>query len=57
MLYAALVLFVLCPTLSFAEITKLVIDKCEPFAAGNEFGVTGACEKLIGNTLHLGRCE
>ncbi|HEY3168470.1 MAG TPA: alpha/beta hydrolase domain-containing protein [Candidatus Binatia bacterium] len=48
MLYAALVLFVLCPTLSLAEITKIVIDKREPFAAGHEFGVTGAYEKLIG---------
>ncbi len=45
MLYAALVLFVLCPTLSLAEITKIVIDKREPFAAGHEFGVTGAYEK------------
>jgi hypothetical protein len=48
MLYAALVLFVLFPTTSFAGITKIVIDKREPFAAGNEFGVTGAYEKLIG---------
>jgi hypothetical protein len=48
MLYAALVLFVLCPTLSLAEITKIVIDKREPFAAGHEFRVTGAYEKLIG---------
>jgi len=33
---------------SFAEITKIVIDKREPFAAGHEFGVTGAYEKLVG---------
>jgi len=33
---------------SFAEITKIVIDKREPFAAGHEFAVTGAYEKLIG---------
>jgi hypothetical protein len=31
-----------------AEITKIVIDKREPFAAGHEFGVTRAYEKLIG---------
>ena len=42
------VAFVLFPKPSFAEITKIVIDKREPFAAGNEFGVTGAYEKLIG---------
>jgi hypothetical protein len=33
---------------SFAEITKIVIDKREPFAGGHEFAVTGAYEKLIG---------
>ena len=48
MLCAVLVLFVLFPTTSFAEITKIVIDKRESFAAGHEFGVTGAYEKLIG---------
>ena len=36
------------PMPSFAEITKIVIDKREPFAAGHEFGVTGAYEKLVG---------
>jgi hypothetical protein len=48
MLCAALVLFVLFPATSLAEITRIVIDKREPFAAGHEFGVTGAYEKLIG---------
>jgi Alpha/beta hydrolase domain len=33
---------------SSAEITKIVIEKREPFANGHEFGVTGAYEKLIG---------
>src|ERR1043166_4380612 len=33
---------------SFAEITKIVIEKREPFANGHEFGVSGAYEKLIG---------
>ena len=42
------VLSALFPTFSFAEITKIVIDKREPFADGHEFGVTGAYEKLIG---------
>ena len=44
-LFIALVLF---PTSSFAEITKLVIEKREIFANGHEFGVTGAYEKLVG---------
>ena len=48
MLFALFVLFVLLPTSSFAEITKLVIEKREPFANGHEFGVTGAYEKLVG---------
>jgi hypothetical protein len=48
MLLALFVLLVLIPTASFAEITKLVIEKREPFANGHEFGVTGAYEKLVG---------
>jgi hypothetical protein len=36
------------PVFSFAEITKIVIEKREPFANGNEFGVSGAYEKLVG---------
>jgi len=36
------------PSFSFAEITKIVIEKKEPFANGYEFGVAGAYEKLIG---------
>jgi len=36
------------PATSSAEITKIVIEKREPFADGHEFGVTGAYEKLIG---------
>ena len=36
------------PATSSAEITKIVIEKREPFANGHEFGVTGAYEKLIG---------
>ena len=48
MLLALFVLLVLLPTASLAEITKLVIEKREPFANGHEFGVTGAYEKLVG---------
>ena len=48
MLFVFLVVVVLFPMPSFAEITKIVIDKREPFAAGHEFGVTGAYEKLVG---------
>jgi hypothetical protein len=36
------------PTYSFAEMTKIVIEKREPFAGGYEFGVTGAYEKIVG---------
>src|SRR5215467_10900335 len=36
------------PSFAFGEITKIVIEKKEPFAAGHEFGVTGAYEKLTG---------
>src|SRR5574341_299943 len=42
------VLTVLFPFPAFAEITRIVIDKREPFAEGHKFGVTGAYEKLIG---------
>ncbi|HTM08057.1 MAG TPA: alpha/beta hydrolase domain-containing protein [Verrucomicrobiae bacterium] len=31
-----------------ARITKIVVEKREPFAGGNEFSVTGAYEKLVG---------
>ena len=48
MLFVFFVVVVLFPMPSFAEITKIVIDKREPFAAGHEFGVTGAYEKLVG---------
>jgi len=48
MLFVLLALSVLFPSLSFAEITKIVIDKREPFANGHEFGITGAYEKLTG---------
>ncbi|HEY2919454.1 MAG TPA: hypothetical protein VGK77_10730, partial [Candidatus Binatia bacterium] len=43
-----LFILALFPTFSFAEMTKIVIEKREPFAGGHEFGVTGAYEKLIG---------
>ena len=36
------------PAIARAEITKIVIEKREPFAGGHEFGVTGAYEKLVG---------
>ncbi len=51
MLYLTTALFVasvLLPASSFAVITKLVIEKREPFAGGHEFGITGAYEKLSG---------
>jgi hypothetical protein len=38
----------LLPCLSHAEITKIIIERRELFAAGHEFPVTGAYEKLIG---------
>ncbi len=38
-LFVSLVLF---PVSSFAEITKIVIEKRETFADGHEFGVSGA---------------
>jgi hypothetical protein len=43
-----LFILALFPTFSFAEMTKIVIEKREPFAGGHEFGVTGAYEKIIG---------
>jgi hypothetical protein len=48
MLFALSVLLILIPASSLAEITKVVIEKREPFAGGHEFGVTGAYEKLAG---------
>src|SRR5262245_4481690 len=48
MLFVILFLSLLCPVSSFATITKLVIEKREPFANSHEFGVTGAYEKLSG---------
>ena len=48
MLLVLFVLSFLFPAFSSAEITKIVIEKREPFAAGHEFGVTGAYEKLVG---------
>jgi len=48
MLLVLSVLSVLFPFSSFAEIVNIVIEKREPFAAGHEFGVTGAYEKLVG---------
>src|ERR1051325_8043494 len=36
------------PPSASARITKIVIDKREPFAGGHEFPVTGAYEKLTG---------
>jgi len=47
-IFVLLFTFVLLPSLSFAEITKIVIEKREAFANGHEFGVTGAYEKLVG---------
>ncbi|MBI4484166.1 MAG: hypothetical protein HY652_14925 [Acidobacteria bacterium] len=43
-----LALFFFSPYLAHARITKIVIEKKEPFANGHEFPVTGAYEKLIG---------
>jgi hypothetical protein len=48
MLWLILLTLIVMPSPSAAEITKLVIEKREPFAGGHEFGVTGAYEKLIG---------
>ena len=41
----ALLLF---PSVSFGEITKIIIEKKAPFANGYEFPVAGAYEKLVG---------
>lgn len=43
-----LFILVLFPISLFAEITRIVIEKREPFAAGHEFGVTGAYETIVG---------
>lgn len=48
MLIVLLLSLVLFPAASSAEITKIVIEKKAPFAAGYEFPVTGAYEKLVG---------
>jgi hypothetical protein len=40
--------FMLFPSVSLAEITKIAIEKREPFAGGHEFAGTGAYEKIIG---------
>jgi Alpha/beta hydrolase domain len=48
MLIVLLLSLVLFPKASSAEITKIVIDKREPFANGYEFPGTGAYEKLVG---------
>lgn len=48
MLFVLFVALVLFPIPCFSEITKIVIEKREPFAAGHEFGVTGAYEKIAG---------
>jgi hypothetical protein len=48
MLFVLLLSLVLFPAASSAEITKIVIEKREPFAGGHEFGVTGTYEKLVG---------
>src|ERR1041384_630963 len=42
-----LTVFALPPSAS-ARITKIAIDKREPFAGGHEFPVTGAYEKIVG---------
>ena len=42
------IVVILFPSVSLAEITKIVIEKREPFAGGHEFAGTGAYEKLVG---------
>src|SRR5262245_27730012 len=49
MLFVLLIAIVLLPKPSFAEITKIVIDKRELFANGYEFPGSGAYEKISGN--------
>ena len=48
MLFLLLLILVLAPSPAFAGITKIVIEKREPFAKDHEFGITGAYEKLSG---------
>ena len=48
MLFLLLLILVLSPSPSSAGITKIVIEKREPFANGHEFGITGGYEKLAG---------
>ncbi len=48
MLFLLLLILVLAPSPVAAGITKIVIEKREPFAKGHEFGITGAYEKLVG---------
>jgi hypothetical protein len=49
MVYVVLLLMILSiPFPAQAEITKLVIEKREPFASGHDFGLTGPYEKLAG---------
>jgi Alpha/beta hydrolase domain len=47
LLWASFV-FLIPVQLSHAMITKIVIEKREPFAGGHEFPITGAYEKLVG---------
>ena len=47
-IFVSFVLLILFPAGAPAAITKIVIEKREPFAGGHEFGITGAYEKLIG---------
>ena len=51
MLLVLLVLSVLFPASSSAEITKIVIEKREPFANGHEFPGSGAYEKISGKAF------
>ena len=46
--FSSLLILVLAPSPSAAGITKIVIEKREPFAKGHEFGITGGYEKLAG---------
>ena len=41
-------LLLLFPVFADAAITKIVVEKREPFGGGYEFGVSGAYEKLVG---------
>ena len=42
------IVLLLFPSVSFGEITKIIIEKRAPFANGYEFPVAGAYEKLVG---------